>query len=110
MSVESLGTVQLRVRPEVLISQAEKVREHLSRMTARFDELERIINRSSHFWLGEGGEVYREIYRENSVPVREMLRRLREYPDDLLKISGNYTRTEKKLSEAAAVLRSDVIH
>ena len=97
MSVESLGTVQLRVRPEVLISQAEKVRE-------------RIINRSSHFWLGEGGEVYREIYRENSVPVREMLRRLREYPDDLLKISGNYTRTEKKLSEAAAVLRSDVIH
>ena len=104
-----IGSVSVKVSPEVLITQAEEVRRLGNDMRNRFQVLENTMARTRGYWIGEAGELHRKLYEEQKDNVDQMLRRLLEHPDDLLAISENYKAAEKTNVASATVLDADVI-
>lgn len=104
-----IGEVLIKVRPEVLVEKSQEASAAIHKMESCFDELERIINRTGYYWLGEAGDMHRRLYQEQKEDVDEMMRRLREHPRDLLTIAQNYAQTEQAVEEIAKQLSGDVI-
>lgn len=104
-----IGSVTVKVSPEVLVAQAEEVRRLGKDMQNRFQNLQNTIERTRGYWIGEAGELHRKLYDEQKDNVNQMLRRLLEHPDDLLAISENYKAAERTNVESATVLDADVI-
>ena len=53
--------------------------------------------------------MHRKLYQEQKENVDEMMRRLKEHPQDLLTIAQNYVQTETSVEEIANQLSGDVI-
>lgn len=104
-----IGSVTVKVSPEVLVTQAEEVRRLGKDMKNRFQNLQNTIERTRGYWIGEAGELHRKLYDEQKDNINQMLRRLLEHPDDLLAISENYKAAERTNVESATVLSADVI-
>ena len=104
-----LANIEVKVSPEVLVTQAEEVRRLAIDMRSRFEVLEDIMERTKGYWIGDAGELHRKLYKEQKDDVAQMLRRLLEHPDDLLMISENYREAESKNVQTASVLDADII-
>ena len=104
-----LANIEVKVSPEVLVTQAEEVRRLAIDMRSRFEVLEDIMERTKGYWIGDAGELHRKLYKEQKDDVAQMLRRLLEHPDDLLMISENYRAAESKNVHTASVLDADII-
>lgn len=104
-----LANIEVKVSPEVLVTQAEEVRRLAIDMRSRFEVLEDIMERTKGYWIGDAGELHRKLYKEQKDDVAQMLRRLLEHPDDLLMISENYRAAESKNVQTASVLDADII-
>ena len=103
------GDVLIKVKPEVLVEKSHDVSADIRKMASCFENLERIINRTSYYWIGEAGDMHRKLYQEQKENVDEMMRRLKEHPQDLLTIAQNYVQTETSVEEIANQLSGDVI-
>lgn len=104
-----IGEVFIKVRPEVLVDKSQEVSASIRKMASCFDELERIINRTSYYWIGEAGDMHRKVYQDQRDNVDEMMKRLQEHPKDLLTISQNYVQAEQAVTSIANELSGDVI-
>ena len=78
-------------------------------MASCFEDLERIINRTNYYWIGEAGDMHRSLYQEQKENVDEMIRRLKEHPQDLLTIAQNYVQTEQAVEAVANRLSGNAI-
>ena len=107
--MDEIGSVVVKVSPEVLVTQAEEVRRLGKDMKNRFQTLQNTIERTREYWIGDAGELHRKLCDEQKDAIDRMLRRLLEHPDDLLAISENYRATERTNVESAAVLDTDII-
>lgn len=103
------GNISIKVQPEILAQKSQEVSTGIRKLSSCFDDLERIVNRTSYYWAGEAGDRHRRLYREQKGNVDEMMRRLKEHPKDLLEISQNYMQTEKTVETIANELSGDVI-
>ncbi len=108
MSVIS-GAVTIKVSSDALQKKAAEVSSRITSVSNRFTELEQIIRSTKHYWIGEAGDVHRSLYEERKSDVQLMIRRLREYPTELLQISGNYVAAEKTVEDSFSGLGGDVI-
>lgn len=103
------GGIFIKVRPEVLVEKSQEVSASIRKMAACFDDLERMINRTSYYWIGEAGEIHRRLYQEQRDHVDEMMKRLKEHPEDLLAIARNYVQMEQAAEAVADGLPGDAI-
>lgn len=109
MSTEGWGSVKVRVTPAVLRQKASEVTRRIDRVQALFGEMDDRIRGTRAYWIGAGGEAHREAYETEKETVDLILRRLREHPDDLLKISGLYEREEQDLTGSFRALGDHAI-
>ncbi len=103
------GNVIIRVRPEVLVQKSQEVSADIQKLSACFEDLERIVNRTSYYWVGEAGDMHRKLYQEQKADVDEMMRRLKEHPRDLLEIAQKYIDVDVAAGAMANELPGDVI-
>lgn len=103
------GGISIKVRPEVLVEKSQEVSASIRKMASCFDDLERIVNRTSYYWIGEAGDMHRRLYQEQKDHVDEMMKRLKEHPADLLTIAQNYVQVEQTVETVANELSGDVI-
>lgn len=103
------GDVQIKVDSTVLKAKADSVSDSIRQMEEGFDRLETIINRTSYYWIGEAGELHRNMYKEQKEQIEEMMRRLKEHPKDLVTIAQTYDTAEAEIQVIAAELPGDVI-
>lgn len=104
-----IGDVHIKVSTEVLNDKAQTVSKSISNMANCFEDLERVINRTGYYWIGEAGDLHRKLYQEQKDKVEEMLKRLKEHPTDLIAIAQNYQAAEIKVTQIANALSGDVI-
>ncbi len=104
-----IGSVQIRVTPQVMRNQAQEVKRLGIEMQNRFKELESIMSRTKNYWIGDAGDVHRKMYNERKSDIATMLKRLKEHPDDLIMIAANYDEAERENVSKSAPLPSDVI-
>ena len=104
-----IGEATLKVTPEVLNAQANKVTAELTKITSEFDKLGQTISRTKGYWIGEAGELHRQMYESQKDSIQQILKRLKEHPRDLQAIAQNYSATELKIQELISELPNDVI-
>lgn len=104
-----VGNVRIKVDTAALVSKAEAVSGSIRSMEQYYGELERIVSRTSYYWIGEVGDMHRNVYKEQKAQVEEMLNRLKEHPVDLVAIAQTYENVESQLQSLAAELPGDII-
>ncbi len=100
---------KIRVDSDVLKAKADTVSGLVGDLESQFEELKRVIERTSDYWIGEGGEAKRKKYVNQQTTIEEMINRLRKYPGDLLQMAGIYDEAEDELIQAPQSLSTDVI-
>ncbi len=90
------GDVAIKVKSDELVNTADALLIKINRASACCDELSRIIDRTSGYWIGEAGDFHRNMYNSQKDAINTMFRRLKEHPTDLKAIAGNYDIGEQK--------------
>ncbi|MBR2100965.1 MAG: WXG100 family type VII secretion target [Eubacterium sp.] len=101
---------QLRVTTEELQAKSNSVNSISTRMNQEYNELRNIINRTSSYWIGKGGDAHRRKLKEQEKDVDDMFRRIKEHIVDLQTMAGVYNAAEQDIvSTIQSSLPSDVI-
>lgn len=111
MAKGNLGSgVQLKVETSELEAKSNSVLRISNTMKNEYTSLKNIIDRSSGYWKGDGGNAHRSKFNEQNSDVDEMFRRIQEHVTDLQIMAGVYVDTEQRIaSEIQEVLPADVI-
>lgn len=104
-----IGDVQVKVNPAVLIEKAQSVSKNITSMANYFEQLNKIVSRTSYYWIGEAGELHRNIYQEQKMRIEEMIKRLKEHPADLMAMAQTYDNAEAAVRSIASELPGDII-
>ncbi len=101
--------VKLKVSTEVLLSRSEDIERHLSALLEDINELNASIESTASYWIGDGGEKRRNAYERKKIELEQCLLRAKEYPEDLLKMAGIYTKAEQTVTETSQSLANNII-
>ncbi|MCM1122692.1 MAG: hypothetical protein NC416_08915 [Eubacterium sp.] len=102
------GEMMLKTTAEQFIDQAAKVTDKISAVAEALDELEEVVLRTSHYWIGEAGDHYRILYGENREEIEEMMKGLSAHPAQLLKMA-QLTAKDMPGGELSKPLPADVL-
>ncbi len=103
------GEVQVKVTTEELVNKADDVTNKIKKFKTSFEEIKKLMEGTSAYWIGEAGDLHRELYNKQVDDVDEMIKRLEEHPKDLCEIAGVYVSTETANNDIANQLSGDVI-
>lgn len=103
------GENRILVETEALIAEAGVVKESVSTIQSKFEDVADIINAVNFYWEGDGAETHKNMYLQKTEKVEEVCRRFREHVRDLYEIAGIYEEAESNAAEEAEALPSDVI-
>lgn len=101
METVKCSEIMLKTTPAQFVDQAETVSDRIGAVAGALDELESVILRTSHYWIGEAGDYYRILYGENREEIQEMMKDLSAHPAELLKMAQLTAKTSSgdELSE-----------
>ncbi len=104
-----MENIQIIVRSEVLVQEADRILSMVNRLKGRFDSMKTRIRNTEQYWRGEAGDQHRRIFAEYEGEMEEILKRFREHTEDLKKMAGVYEGGEKEAQKQAAALGTDII-
>ena len=105
----SKNSVTLKVTPEQLVSKADEVLKDVTTIKQSMTTIKEKMAATSAYWIGEAGEMHRQLYYDQQENVDEMMKRLSEHPNDLKAIAGNYISVENAVSDLASSLTDNII-
>lgn len=103
------GSVTIKVKDDALLSAASTLKDRISDMRSSYDKVMEIVQKTSGYWIGLAGDAHRNAFLEQQDDIEQIVKRLSEHPDDLLKIANLYVETEKKTAEIPGGLGSVLI-
>ena len=103
------GNVEIKVKDDALLSAASTLKDRISDMRSSYDKVMEIVQKTGGYWIGLAGYAHRSAFLEQQDDIDQIVRRLSEHPDDLLKIANLYVEAEKKSAEVPASLGADLI-
>lgn len=99
----------IKVDSALMMAKAEEVSLCIIKLSDTFNEINEIINRTTSYWIGPGGDKYRSVYQKRKEAVEEILVRLKEHPQELRLMANNYEEVESRISEQNSQLKVDYI-
>ena len=97
------------VDTNTMVAKATVVSSVISDLERTFDELQRVVGRTSSYWVGEAGNHHRRMFEDEREDISYILVRLKEHPEDLKLMANNFETTERGLTEVNRSLRTDYI-
>lgn len=105
-----MGTVgTILVNTEGLVAKSVELRKKVNLLSTQFERMNTLMQKTEGYWLGEAGNFHRNMYNQSVENEKSLIKRLEEYSADLVQIAGNYSSTEKKLTQEAGALPGDVV-
>lgn len=101
--------MQFRVSTDVLKSRADDARQKIAAMQQNLETITELVTDTSSYWMGDAGDLFRIIFREQQEEMAEMIQRLNKYPDDLLQMAGVYEEGESEAAMITGQLPYDAI-
>ncbi|HIQ98951.1 MAG TPA: hypothetical protein IAB23_04625 [Candidatus Scybalocola faecavium] len=101
--------ITVKVSGEALKTAAENAQSRINKMVQVFESIDRLVARSSSYWIGEAGDAHRRAYESRKEEIQAALKRLKEHPGDLLSMASVYDSAESAARDLAAGLPSDVL-
>lgn len=105
--IAGMGT--LKVTPEILTAKANEVLKDLNAIKQAMATIKERMDGTSSYWLGEAGNLERELFNSKEEEIEEIMKRLNEHPIDLMTMAGNYTQAENMAMDLANALTDNVI-
>lgn len=99
----------IRVDTSVMVNKADQVSRAISNMERTFQELQHIVTGTNGYWIGEAADHHRRMFTDEKEDITEILKRLKEHPEDLKQMAAGYEETEKSLAEENQKLHDDYI-
>lgn len=78
-----------------LVSAAGTLKEKIQKAETCWNNVMTIVKNSNRYWIGQAGDEHRSAFLDQQDDIDQILVRLKEHPDDLLKIAGVYEEAEK---------------
>jgi len=100
---------QMKVTPEQLRQKADKLRQKILQIQKEFETLEKGIDGTVSYWVGEAGDTCREKYIAFQPEIEEIIRRLEEHVRDLNAMAGVYQEAEMAVKNVIEDLPANVI-
>lgn len=101
--------VVLKVSTEEMLHRSDAIKESVNSIRVQFEEIEKRVRHTSGYWEGEASELHMTRFNKIKESCDEIVKRLSEHPDDLLKMAGIYNESENTSVENANSLQSNVI-
>lgn len=108
INLSGLNT-SIRVTPEILKSRASDADQKIREMDRLLHDIQKKINGTGNYWIGEAGEACRKCYESRQNEVDEIMKRLKNQPKTLLTIANVYAEEEQQAVNESAPLPSNVI-
>ena len=86
----------LKVTPERLVQTASEITGRINAVERAFRTIGNTVNSSSSYWEGDASTLHQKKFKELEPEIQRLVLRLKERPDDLLKMAGLYKETEQK--------------
>ena len=99
----------IKVKTEELVAKAGSLKTRAGQMRQQFSDIQSKVTNTQYYWIGDAGDKKRKEYRDKLNRIDELLRRLDEYPVDLMEMAGIYAQAEQENSQNAQALAGDVI-
>lgn len=104
-----MDNFRLKVDPEVLKTQAQELDLAINRFENNWNKMIQIIKKSKSYWIGEASDVHQEFGEDAAEEIVVVLKKVRQNPKNLEKISGLFLKTENELVQLSNSLPDDVI-
>ena len=103
------GGNALKVDTDVMLAKANDVEQKVKEMRARFADMERMIEESKSHWLGEAGDLHRNIYYGKKEEIDRILNKLAQHPVNLREAAKVYAGLASENDQVQKALPADVI-
>ncbi len=102
-------SIILKVQPEVLKTKASETEALIRKLESQFNEIQDIVSHTSGYWVGAAGDQAREAFQSKEEDIRQVIRRFKEHPTDLLVMAGVYEQSELDVKRANQSLPTDFV-
>ena len=99
----------LKVTPDQLKSKSTVIENQITSFEKSWEQVMQIINNSKGYWIGDASQTHQKAFKVCQEDVQHIIKRLREHPEDLKRMSGIYEKTENLAVGLAQALPTDVI-
>lgn len=99
----------IKVSPETMLKQAESIKGNVKNIEKLFTSIEERVFGSRTYWEGSASNTHITRYNKIQENCRDIIRRLSEHPEDLLKMAGLYQETETQAKESAESLAGNIL-
>lgn len=105
----SMSYMTIRATPEEMEAKAQVVLKEVAIMRREYEDMNRLVERTSGYWNGEVAELHRKRFREMQGEVQTMFQCLNDHAKNLEQIAAVYTGTQIKVTSAASSLPTEAI-
>ena len=107
--MSSSQSIVIRVSPESLTAQADRVLQRIHSVEEHFQNMEKTVRQSANYWVGDAGDAHRQVYGEYAEEIRKMLDMMRKTASVLEAMAENYRTGETEAEAEAVGLPTDII-
>lgn len=100
---------EIKVSPEELRAKADAASDSIAKMRNRLNELNEIIKRTSHYWIGDAGEQHRKTYFEQEKIQGEIMNCLLGDLNKMREIAGIFQDAENESVKDVAGLKGSFV-
>jgi WXG100 family type VII secretion target len=104
-----MAGIELKVSPDTLKSKAQEIQGQIDRFESYWNQLNQIVVNSKGYWIGDASNSHQKQLKDYQDSVKRITKRLKEHPEDLLKMAEIYTEAEENATKIANKLPDDII-
>ena len=104
-----MSDITIKVSSEVMVNQANAIRQTAENTRRLFENIEQIINGSQSYWEGDAQSKHLAAIKKLSPKYIEISKLLCTRTDNLLKMAGLYTESENASVQDSQSLPSNII-
>lgn len=104
-----MASIILKVKPDELKKKSGDIKKEITRIESEFKEIDRVVTGTKKYWEGEASDQHIKSYTKMKDNITEIIKRLKEHPEDLEKMAGVYEETENQAKQIASILPADIL-
>lgn len=101
--------IRLKVSTDVMVNKAGEISEQIAAIDRNWNKMKNLVKNTKIYWQGEASDVHQKNFKQLEEAGDKVLKRLKEHPNDLLKMADVYTETERAIQSKASSLPQNVI-
>lgn len=101
--------INIKVRTDDLITTSTNFSNEIKKIENEWKLISDQVNKMSGYWIGDASDTHQQHYNSVKEEVEELLAKLKERPDELLRMADLYDQVEREAVESVMALSDNVI-